>query len=77
MDLSGCGSPGLELASPPYLVLVAISTVAGGAALARARLRIVLTWAARPVLFVTCVCMAITLASEEGEEDGGHRAPLT
>lgn len=61
----------------PHLVLVAVPTVAGGTALARARLRVVLTRAACPVLLITRICMAVTLASEEdGEEDGGHRAPL-
>lgn len=52
----------------PHLVFVAVSAVTGGAALARARLCVVLTRAACPVLLVTCVCMAITLTSEEREE---------
>lgn len=61
----------------PHLVFVAVSAVTGGAALARARLCVVLTRAACPVLLVTCVCMAITLTSEEREEDRGYRAPTT
>ena len=60
----------------PYLVFVAVSAVTGGAALARACLCVVLTWAACPILLVTRVRVAITLASEE-REDAGYRAPMT
>lgn len=50
----------------PHLVLVAVSTVTRGTALACARLCVVLTWASRAILLVTSVCVAITLASEVG-----------
>lgn len=54
----------------PHLVLVAVSAVTGGAPLAGARLCVVLTGAACPVLLVTRICMAITLASVGGRETG-------
>ena len=61
----------------PYLVFVAVSAVTGGAALARACLCVVLTWAACPILLITRVRVAITLASEDREENEGYRAPMT